>query len=458
MTETKEQAANIRALAMEVLLEIEKKGTYSHLVLSDVLQKYAYLPKRDRAFLTRLVEGTLEYRLQLDAVIDRYAKTPVKKQKPLIRTILRMGVYQLLYMDGVPASAVCNESVKLAVSKGFGGLKGFVNGVLRAIARALAAGETLIASAAEGDIQGMSVQYAMPQWIIKLWLARFDAQTVRRMLAGSLTKPPLTVRCRTPRGSMENCDRLLAEDGVTATVHPYLPYALVLREVDSLTGLRAFAEGCITVQDVSSMLAAEIAAPQRGDTVIDVCAAPGGKSLHMADCVGSEGVVYARDVSEYKAARIRENVSRLGCENVIVQVKDACIFYEEDRETADVVLADVPCSGLGVLARKKELRYRVQEGDIAQLVSLQRQILDAVWRYVKPGGVLLYSTCTVSRAENEGTVQWFCERYPFVPEDLTPHLPEALAKEKTAAQGYLQLLPGIHACDGFFLAKLRRKN
>lgn len=457
MTDAKEQAANIRALAMEILLEIEKNGTYSHLVLSDVLQKYAYLPKRDRAFLTRLVEGTLEYRLQLDAVIDRYAKTPVKRQKPLIRTILRMGVYQLLYMDSVPASAVCNESVKLAVSKGFGGLKGFVNGVLRTIARALAAGETLIVPAADGDVQALSVQYAMPQWIIKLWMSRFDAPTVRRMLAGSLAKPPICVRCQKSRGHVEDCVRLLAKEGVTAEVHPYLPYALVLREVDSLTGLCAFFEGRITVQDVSSMLVTQIAGPQKGDTVIDVCAAPGGKSLHMADLVGREGVVYARDVSEYKASRIMENASRLCCENVIVQVKDACIFYEEDRKTADIVLADVPCSGLGVLARKKDLRYRIQETDVDSLVSLQRQILDTVWQYVKPGGLLIYSTCTVSCAENEENIHWFCEQYPFTPEDLTPNLPDALAKEKTAADGYLQLLPGVHACDGFFLAKLRRK-
>lgn len=457
MTDARAQAANIRALAMEILLEIEKNGTYSHLVLSDVLQKYAYLPKRDRAFLTRLVEGTLEYRLQLDAVIDRYAKTPVKKQKPLICTILRMGVYQLLYMDSVPASAVCNESVKLAVSKGFGGLKGFINGVLRAIARALAAGETLVGQAADGDVQALSVQYAMPEWIVKLWMTRFDTQTVRRMLAGSLAKPPLCVRCQKSRGSAADCIRMLEEEGVTADAHPYLPYALTLSGMDSLTGLRAFLDGRMIVQDVSSMLVTQIAAPRKGDTVIDVCAAPGGKSLHMADCVGRKGVVYARDVSDYKAARIMENASRLGCENVIVQVKNACIFYEEDRETADVVLADVPCSGLGVLARKKDLRYRIQETDIASLVSLQRQILDTVWQYVKPGGILIYSTCTVSRAENEENIHWFCEQYPFALEDLTPYLPDALAREKTAAQGYLQLLPGVHACDGFFLAKLRRK-
>ncbi len=447
---------NLRALALEILLEVNEKGQYSNRVLKDVLDKYQYLEKRDRAFLTRLADGTLEQQIRLDDIIGRFSRVPVKKLKPVIREILRLGVYQLLFMDSVPASAVCNESVKLAEKKGFRGLKGFVNGVLRNISREIPKTDAL---SVESDfVKALSVAYSMPEWIVAKWLGVYSADTVKKMLASFLEARPLTVRCRkTGKASVEECIRSLEKEGVRVNVHPYLPYCLQLTGVDRPEALTAFLEGRITVQDVSSMLAGEIAAPRKGDLVLDVCAAPGGKSLHVADLLEGTGTVYARDLYEEKTDRIEENRKRLGAENLVIQKWDARVFDQQFQEKADILLADLPCSGLGVIGKKKDIKYRMTEEQQAELIRLQKQILDVVWRYVKPGGVLIYSTCTVNRGENEDMVSWFTERYPFQTESLEPYLCEELQAEPSVPEGYLQLLPGIHACDGFFMARLRRK-
>lgn len=454
------QAFNIRLLILEILLEINEKGEYSHLVLKDVLDKHQYLPKRDRAFITRVVEGSLENGIRLDYIINYFSKVPVKKQKPVIREILRTGVYQLLYMDSVPASAVCNEAVKLATKKGFHGLKGFVNGVLRSIAR----GSDAISYPSEEKepVKALSVQYSMPEWIVEQWLATYEKDVVKKMLSSFVlengaAKGGISLRCQLTNGTMEECKELLEKEGVTVMDSPYLPYALHMKNYDRLDELAAFAKGKCTVQDVSSMLVGEIAGVKEGQIVIDVCAAPGGKSLHIADILKGTGMVYARDVSEYKAGLILENQNRLGVTNMEVQVWDACRFDEDSVEMADLLVADVPCSGLGVLGKKKDIKYRMTKEGQGELVKLQRQILDTVWQYVKPGGVLIYSTCTINPEENENNVGWFVENYPFETENVEPYLCQSLKETTEGKKGYIQLLPGIHETDGFFIARLRRK-
>ena len=219
--------------------------------------------------------------------------------------------------------------------------------------------------------------------------------------------------------------------------------------------LPGFAEGLFLVQDVSSMLIGEAASLKTGDTVIDVCAAPGGKSLHCAEKLLGSGRVIARDLTEKKVALIRENMERMQLSNIAAAVWDARKEKEEDKETADVLLADLPCSGLGIMGKKRDIKYHASAEGIAELICLQREILSTVWQYVKPGGTLIYSTCTVNPGENEENVRWFTENFPFTLESLAPFLPEALRAEEK--DGMLQLLPGIHATDGFFLARLKRK-
>ena len=277
------KGTDIRELALGILLEVSAGGEYSHIALRNVLDKYQYLEKQERAFLTRLVEGTLERRIELDYIIDQFSSVKVRKQKPVIRELLRMSVYQLKYMDSVPDSAVCNEAVKLAQKKGFRQLKGFVNGVLRNIARNL--GEVKLPSEKE-PVRYLSVRYSMPEWMVKEWLTLYGREQTETMLAAFYEKAPLTIRVNKNRISPAELKVRLEAQNIRVQAAPYIDGALQIEGFDYLGGLPEFREGLFQVQDVSSMLAVEIAGVKTGDHCIDVCAAPGGKSLYLAEKAG----------------------------------------------------------------------------------------------------------------------------------------------------------------------------
>ena len=444
---------NTREMILEILLEIEE-GEHSHIAIRNALSKYQFLPKRDRAFITRVCEGTLEYRIQIDYIINAFSKTPVDKMKPVIREILRSAVYQLKYMDSVPDSAVCNEAVKLTQKKGFYNLKPFVNGVLRSVSRQM--DEVQYPKKEENLVQYLSVTYSMPVNLVERWLAEYGEEKTEMMLADFLKEKPLTVRCRTYLNSKEDIYKSLTEQGVEVEEAPYLPYACAISNFNHILALDAFVEGKIQVQDVSSMLVAEVADPQKGDYIIDMCAAPGGKSLHLGDKMEGYGTVDARDVSQYKVSLIEENIRRTNSINVQAKVQDATLFDVESECKANIVVADVPCSGYGVIGKKPEIKYRVTPQKQEEIVILQRTILKRAAEYVKPRGTLIFSTCTIAKEENEENMMWFMNNFPFKLESLDPYLPEEL-KSETTALGYLQLLPGVHKTDGFFIAKFRRK-
>ena len=445
---------NTRELILEILLEIEEKGKHSHIAIRNALSKYQFLPRQERAFITRVCEGTLEYRIQIDYIIDSFSRVTVDKMKPVIREILRSGVYQIRYMDSVPDSAVCNEAVKLAQRKGFYNLKPFVNGVLRTIAREHK--NLQFPSREENLVRFLSVKYSMPEHLVMSWLGSYGEEKTEKILADFLKEKPITVRCRTHKYSKEEICQSLKEQGVTVKDAPYLPYALEISDYNHILALDAFIQGKIQVQDVSSMLVAEVANPQKGDYVIDMCAAPGGKSLHIGDKMGDYGTVDARDISQYKVGLIEENIQRTGSINVQAKVQDATMFDVDSEFQADIVIADVPCSGYGVIGKKPEIKYRVTPQKQDEIVILQRTILDRAAQYVKPRGSLIFSTCTIAKEENEQNMLWFMNHYPFKLESLDAFLPEELHSETTAL-GYLQLLPGVHKTDGFFIAKFRRK-
>lgn len=441
-----------RELVLGILMEITEHGMYSHIVLRDVLGKYQYLDKKERAFITRVTEGTLEHMLELDYIIDQFSKVKVKKMKPVIRNILRSAVYQLKYMDTVPDSAVCNEAVKLAVKKGFGNLRGFVNGVLRNIARNLDR-----ISYPSDPVERLSVCYSMPMWILKMWLEQYDRKTVETMLAAFQKETPLTIRCNQSRMSPEELRESLEKEGVQVQRHPYLPYAFSITGYDYLGELESFQEGAFSVQDISSMLVCEAADAKPGDIVMDVCAAPGGKALHMAEMLEGSGHVEARDLTEYKVGLIQENIDRIGLDNIEAVQWDATQRDADSIGKADIVIADLPCSGLGVLGKKTDLKYKAAKEGTEELVKLQRQILSVVQEYVKPGGKLVYSTCTVNPAENLENVHWFLEQFPeFYLADIREQLCDAL-KADVEEEGCLQLLPGVHESDGFFLACMKSR-
>ncbi len=442
-----------RELVLGVLLEVTRDGEYSHISLRNVLTKYQYLDKRDRAFITRVVEGTLEHMIEIDYIINQFSKVKISKMKPVIRCILRSAVYQLKYMDSVPNSAACNEAVKLAIKKGFSNLKGFVNGVLRSIERNL---DAITYPDEANVIEYLSIKYSMPEWILQKWLSEYDRETVETMLADFQTEKPTTIRVNRNVMSKEELTESLENQGVYAESHPYLKDAMWISSYDYLADLESFQKGAFHVQDISSMLVAHLANPNEGDNVIDVCAAPGGKSLHMAELLCGTGHVEARDLTDYKVNLIWDNIQRSGMQNIQAVRWDATILNEESVEKADIVVADLPCSGLGVLGKKTDLKYKMTEQTQRELVGLQRDILTKVKSYVKAGGTLLYSTCTVNEAENMGNVEWFLkenEEFELVSikEDLCEELRKSVVQE-----GCLQLLPGVHKSDGFFIAKFKR--
>lgn len=442
-----------RELVLGILLEVTRDGEYSHIALRNVLNKYQYLDKKERAFITRVTEGTLERMIEIDYIINQFSKVKVNKMKPVIRNILRSAVYQLKYMDGIPNSAVCNEAVKLATKKGFANLKGFVNGVLRNIERNL---DTITYPDESDLVAHLSVKYSMPEWILKQWMGMYSRETIETMLQDFLEEKPTTIRCNQNQITVDALVEKLEKEGVHVEKHPYLPYALWISSYNYLADLESFQDGAFHVQDISSMLVAQIAQPKEGDAVIDVCAAPGGKSLHMAEMLKGTGHVEARDLTDYKVNLIWENIMRSGMKNIEAVRFDATVLDEESIEKADIVVADLPCSGLGVLGKKTDLKYKMTEKTQDDLVALQRDILSKVKEYVKPDGTLVYSTCTIHEKENLGNVHWFLENNKeFELVSIKELLCDEL-KDYVVEGGCLQLLPGVHEGDGFFIAKFKK--
>ena len=451
---------NIRAVVLDILTEMEKEGEFSHITINNALLKYQYLDRTQRAFINRLSLGTIECRIEMDYILNQYSKTPVNRMKPLIRRIMRMAVYQIIYMENVPDSAACNEAVKLAAKRGFTGLKGFVNGVLRNISRNK--DNITYPDKANETKKYLSVKYSMPEWIIELWNTNMSYEEIEDILAGMKKDKKTYIRCNTLKGSTDYIKKILEEEGVTVTEVSGLSYAYEISGYDYLTALKSFNEGLYQIQDISSMMAGEYVKPSTDSLIVDVCAAPGGKSINaalkLAEAAydnkdipesgiskevlkGITGRVIARDVSDYKASLIDDNVARLGIPYIDVEVHNALEFDEELEGKADIVIADLPCSGLGIMGRKPDIRYNITKEKIDDIISLQRDILKVVSRYVKTGGTLVYSTCTINRAENEDNADWICNTLGF-------------SKDGE----YRQMLPSAKADnDGFFVAGLIKK-
>ena len=400
------------------------------------MAKYQYLNKQERSFITRLVQGTVERQIELDYIIDTFSKTPVSKQKPLIRSLLRMSVYQLKYMDSVPESAVCNEAVKLATKRGFSTLKGFVNGVLRNIARGLA--DVSYPDKDKERSRYLSVKYSVPEWIINMWLEDYEGIDIEHVLSGFNKERITYIRCNTSKVTPQELVTHLEDEGVNVA-KTELDYVFAISGYDYLGDLESFRNGEFQIQDISSVMAGEGDIIKPDDYVIDVCAAPGGKSINAA-LKAYKGTVDARDLSDYKVAMIESNLDRLEINNVYTKVWDATVRDESVVGKADVVIADLPCSGLGIMGRKPDIRYHATPDKIENLAKLQRQILSVVWEYVKPGGYLVYSTCTLNRMENEANVKWFCDKYPF-----------------ELVQEPINVIPKEQSSDGFFIARLKKR-
>lgn len=451
---------NTRLLILETLVDVEKKNIFVKDALHKLLYQKQFLSKQDRAFISRMVEGVTEYQVRLDYVINSFSKTKVNKCKPLIRCLLRMGVYQMLYMDSVPNEAACNECVKLAKKKGFHNLTGFVNGVLRNVARNL---EHLEFPKEEDNVEAyLSVHYSMPQWLVEKMIEWYGVSRTKTMLASSVKDADLTIRVNTEKITKEALIAKLEEQDIKVFHGKYNEEALHLQNINYVNRIPGFRQGEFFVQDESSMLLYKIGNvaaeyDRVGSTleVLDLCAAPGGKCTHFASFGKDKIHIDARDLSEYKISLIEENIERLGLSNITTTMQDALIPDTELQECADIVIADLPCSGLGIMSKKNDIKYHLKTEQFMELANLQRTFLANACEYVKPGGILLYSTCTINPEENLENAKWFLEHYAFESEDITALVPDEL-KSFMIEDNMLQLLPGEVECDGFFISKFRK--
>ena len=445
MTETKKE--NEREIVLAILIEVLEKNQFSHIVIRQALDKYSYLSQKERSFIARLSRGCVERKIELDAIIDKAASVKASKQKPVIRNILRMAAYQLKYMN-VPEHAVCSEAVKLAAKKGFWSLKGFVNAVTRKMA-------AIIPTLDWSDQP--AVYYSVPQWLYDKLLSWYPKEKATAYLEAVVSQSghPMYVHCHTGRYSIEEIVSSLEKEGISVTKAPYADDCLELIDAGDIRRTKVFQDGLIQIQDISSALAAQCVAPQENSFCIDMCAAPGGKSIHLAMAKGGTTKVLSRDISWEKLELIEENKVRCHADNMQIEQWDACVPDDERKETADYVLADVPCSGLGILSRKPDIKYQLTQERLNELVSLQREILVNAAKLVKPGGVLVYSTCTINPEENEENVSYLLTQMPFELESLAPFIKEEI-EENDPSSGMLKLLPGQNQCDGFFVARLRK--
>lgn len=444
---------DVREVAFDTLLYYEK-NTKAHVPVKDVLDKFSYLEKKDRSFLKRLIEGVMERRITIDFILNQFAKIPVNKQKPPVRVILRMGVYQIMYMDGVADFAAVNECVLLAKKRKLANLSGVINGILRNVSKNR---DSIKWPDRKTDvIKYFSVIYSCPEWIVRRLVDEQGEENAETVLMNSVSTRPVTARVNLSKATVSDVlNTCFGSDGLCYAKQSFIKTAITFDTPDNISELPAIKEGLVCVQDISSMLVCTLAGIKESDTVLDVCASPGGKSLNAAD-IAVKGRVISCDVSEKKLERIEENIARCGFNNIETRVMDATEHCKEFDEIADVIIADVPCSGLGVMGRKNDIKYNLQQGQIEDLAVLAREILSNVTRYLKCGGTLMFSTCTVSKCENVDNAE-FIESIPgFSAVSFYDELPDEL-KCESAKSGYMQLYGKDGLTDGFFIAKFRKQ-
>lgn len=441
---------NAREAAFEVLYRVETDASYSNLTL-DKVQKENNLSGRDASFCTALTYGVLERQLTLDYIIRQYSSLRLKKIEPKALIILRMGVYQLLFMDSVHSGAAVNESVNLAKKLKLHKASGFINGLLRSFVRA----ELSYKLPDEKDkVKYLSVKYSCPEEIIRLWLSAYPENLVEEMLASFMGRPELTLRVNTQKVSRDELKAELTGLGIKAENSPYSENALVVSSTGSVESLKPFKEGKMYVQDVSSVICTELVSPKAGEKVADVCAAPGSKSFSMALLMNDKGELHSFDLYPHKVELIRNSAKRLGITSITAQVRDALTEVTDLKEQFDAVLCDAPCSGLGVMGRKPEIRGRAALG-INSLPDLQYRILSNTANLVKSGGRLFYSTCTLNPDENNAVADKFLKEHGDF-EALPLNVPANIKRGVGEPSNQLTLFPHVNGTDGFFISAFKK--
>nr|WP_268796187.1 16S rRNA (cytosine(967)-C(5))-methyltransferase RsmB [Paenibacillus sp. Soil750] len=444
-----------RDAALDVLIRVEENQSYSNLLLNQVLQKHA-LERADAGLATELVYGTIGRQNTIDFFLERFVSKGLAKLEPWVRCLLRLSFYQLHYLDRIPDHAVVSEAVNIAKRRGHQGISGMVNGVLRAIIRSK---DELTLPAALGDVKRIALSHSHPEWLVRRWIRQLGPELTEQICAANNEPPHVSIRANARRRSRLELLEQLQASGLSAEASELAPAGILVQGAGNMALVPGFQQGDFSIQDESSMLVAEALDPRPGMKVLDCCAAPGGKTAHIAEKMDDVGQIWACDLHEHKQKLIADQAERLGLSSIQTLVMDAAKLDEHfAAESFDRILLDAPCSGLGVIRRKPDLKWAKQEAEIEAISETQYAILSHVHRLLKPGGVLVYSTCTIEQAENEGMVERFLAEHSEF--ELAP-LPADVFTEidpKAATSGMVQILPQQFHSDGFFIARLRKRD
>ena len=435
------QQKTVREKVVQILVDIEKDDTYLQLALKKELDS---LEVKDKGFANELIYGTIKWRLRLDYVLNEFSKVPVKKMKPFVRQLMRMSVYQILFLDKVPASAAINEAVKMMHKRKMSNLSGFVNGVLRNIAR----------NKSDITYPNLSVYYSIPEWIITRWVQYYGEEETKAICESLSQRARVCIRINALKTTKSKVKALLEDEGIAVLEEGFLPESLYIHAPNGIHHSPSFKQGLWTVQDESAMLVGHVLAPKKGDEVLDVCSAPGGKTTHLAELMCNEGHIIATDIHEHKITLIENNAKRLGASIIEGRLQDGTVPNEEWKEKFDKILLDAPCSGLGIIKRKPDIRYAKDETDIGAINAIQRKLLNNARSYLKKDGILVYSTCTLTQEENQSMVEYALS-LGLKLDAISYEMPACL-KPYIKDHAYIEILPHVTHTDGFFMARFKK--
>ena len=432
-----------RKIAVNILINIEKKSSFVNVELNK-MRKLPSLSNLDKRFISEIVSGVIKHKITIDYIIDKYSKIKSKKMSPFVLSVLQTGVYQIVYMDKVPKSAAVNESVKLVKKSPAHGLSGITNAVLRSV------NEDEIDHITGNDAEYLSIKYSYPLWLSKRWVNEFGYEFAEKIMISLDEKSDLFIR-RSLGCSEKELISELKKDSVECS--PFIPegfsdyrFSYVITNVSDLTSLSAYKKNMFYIQDPSASLAAYALNPTEGECIIDLCAAPGGKSIFAAELMNNIGKVISCDIYDQKIKMIRENADKYGLKIIKPTLNDALVYNEKFENTADKIICDVPCSGFGIIKKKPDIKYSRSESDIYSLSEMGLKILLSADKYLKPGGIIVFSTCTIEKEENENVVNEF----------LKIHSNYSLIPFGDAQKAMYTFYPCNTGTDGFFICKLKK--
>lgn len=445
---------NVRNLAFETLLKIEYQGAFSNISINRVMNQ-GLLNEKDARLFAEIVYGTVQRKNTLDYYISYFLTQKIKKKDEWVISLLRMSLYQMIFLEKIPEHAIIYEAVEIAKTKGHRGIASLVNGVLRTVQRKGIPNVDLI----EDIVKRFSLKYSHPAWLISHWINEYGIEITEKICRANLQRPKVTARVNIRKTTVPKVISLLEREGVFAEESKLSMDGIVIQE-GNLFQTEVFHQGFITVQDESSMLVGRAVNPQKGEVILDCCAAPGGKTTHLAELMNNEGEIIALDIYEHKINLIKQQLKRLQLSIVKPQRLDARDARNKfSEELFDRILVDAPCTGFGVLRRKPDIKWKRNEKDVVHMSRVQLQILESVAPLLKKGGTLIYSTCTLEKRENEQVIEQFLEKHHqfFRDQNLSLRLPNKLSPYMQNKQGEVQIFPHYFHSDGFFIAALKKK-